>query len=101
METPSETICPREGNLPDDPTRPFSLGGTMELEVAVVATNKEQFRRKVDRAHAVRIKAEAFVAAGGDLMSDEAVPLGAEMIDAWDDFITEFRRHRPAGGRAS
>jgi hypothetical protein len=60
--------------------------------VAAVATNKEQFRRKVNRAHAARIKAEEFVAAGGDLMSDEAVHLGAEMIDAWDDLVSEFRR---------
>lgn len=66
-----------------------------------MATNKEQFRRKVNRAHAARMKAEEFVAAGGDLMSDEAVPLGVEMIEAWDDLVSEFRRPIltvPAGG---
>jgi len=57
-----------------------------------VATNKEQFKAKVNRAHAARIKAEEFVAAGGDLMSDKAVPLGVEMIEAWDDLVSEFRR---------
>jgi hypothetical protein len=47
------------------------------------------------------MKAEEFVAAGGDLMSDEAVPLGVEMIEAWDDLVSEFRRPIltvPAGG---
>jgi len=56
-----------------------------------VPTDKEQFRFKVNRAHAARIKAEEFVAAGGDLQSDEAVPLGFEMIEAWNDLVTEFR----------
>jgi hypothetical protein len=55
-----------------------------------LATNKEQFQKKVDRAHAARIKAEEFVATGGDLQSGEAVPLGVEMIEAWNDLSTEF-----------
>ena len=56
-----------------------------------MATNKEQFQAKVNRAHAARIEAEKFVVAGGDLHSDEAVPLSVEMIAAWDDLLTEFR----------
>ena len=55
-------------------------------------TDKEQFRFKVNRAHAARMKAEEFVAAGGDLQSDEAIPLGFEMMEAWSDLLTEFRR---------
>jgi hypothetical protein len=55
-----------------------------------VATNKEQFQRQVDRAHAARIKAEEFVAGGGDLNSKEEVQLGIEMIEAWNDLSTEF-----------
>jgi hypothetical protein len=57
-----------------------------------VPTDKEKFQAKVNRAHAARIKAEEFVAAGGDLLSDVAVPLCMEMIAAWDDLVTEFRR---------
>lgn len=56
-----------------------------------MATDKKQFLAKVNRAHAARIKAEEFVAAGGDLKSNQAVPLSIEMIDAWNDLLTEFR----------
>jgi hypothetical protein len=55
-----------------------------------MATDKVQFQAKSDRAHAARIKSEAFVAAGGDLRSKEAAPLGLEMIQAWNDLSTEF-----------
>jgi hypothetical protein len=55
-----------------------------------MATNKVLFQAKSDRAHAARIKAEEFVAAGGDLRSKEAAPLGLEMIQAWNDLCTEF-----------
>jgi hypothetical protein len=55
-----------------------------------MATNREQFLKKVNRAHAARIKAEEFVNAGGDLHSNEAVPLGIEMIESWNDLSTEF-----------
>jgi hypothetical protein len=55
-----------------------------------VATNKELFQKKVDRAHAARIKAEEFVAAGGDLQADEGGPLCVEMIEAWNDLSKEF-----------
>jgi hypothetical protein len=37
-----------------------------------------------------RKAAEAFVAAGGDLKSKEAVPLGIEMINAFNELSTLF-----------
>jgi hypothetical protein len=55
-----------------------------------MATNKARFQVKVNRAHAARIKAEEFVAAGGDLKSIDAVPLSIEMIEAWNDLSIEF-----------
>jgi hypothetical protein len=53
-------------------------------------TDKTLFLAKVNRAHAARIKAEEFVAAGGDLQSSEAEPIGREMLAAWDDLTSEF-----------
>jgi uncharacterized protein with NRDE domain len=55
-----------------------------------MATNKEEFLAKVNRAHAARIKAEEFVVAGGDLKSEAAAPLGIEMLEAWNELATEF-----------
>jgi uncharacterized protein with NRDE domain len=55
-----------------------------------MATNKEEFLAKVNRAHAARMKAEEFVVAGGDLRSEEAAPLGVEMLAAWNELATEF-----------
>ncbi len=55
-----------------------------------MATNKEEFLAKVNRAHAARIKAEEFVLAGGDLKSEAAAPLGIEMLEAWNELATEF-----------
>jgi hypothetical protein len=55
-----------------------------------MATNKEEFLAKVNRAHAARIKAEEYVQAGGDLKSEEAAPLGIEMLEAWNELSTEF-----------
>jgi hypothetical protein len=57
-----------------------------------MATDIQQFQFKVNRAHSARIAAEKFVLAGGDLKSIEAVPLGVEMIAAWDDLVAEFVR---------
>jgi hypothetical protein len=45
---------------------------------------------KTKRLEEVGSKAEAFVAAGGDLKSPEAVPLGMELIHAFNDLSTEF-----------
>jgi len=55
-----------------------------------MATNKEEFLAKVNRAHAARIQAEEFVRAGGDLKSEEATPLSVEMLEAWNELATEF-----------
>jgi hypothetical protein len=55
-----------------------------------MATNKEEFLAKVNRAHSARIKAEEFVLAGGDLKSEAATPLGIEMLEAWNALATEF-----------
>lgn len=43
---------------------------------------KEEWKAKTDRLERARIKAEEFIAAGGDLKSKKAVPLGMELIKA-------------------
>ncbi len=55
-----------------------------------MATDKEVFLAKVNRAHKARIKAEEFVVAGGDLKSEAAASLGVEMLEAWNELATEF-----------
>ena len=45
---------------------------------------------KTSRLKAVRKKVEAFVAAGGDLKSADAVPLGIEFMDACADLAEDF-----------
>jgi hypothetical protein len=55
-----------------------------------MATNKEEFLAKVNRAHAARIKAEKYVRAGGDLKSEEAAPIGIEILEAWNELATDF-----------
>jgi hypothetical protein len=55
-----------------------------------MSTNKKELLAKVNRAHAARIKAEEYVRAGGDLKSEEAAPLGIEMLEAWNELATEF-----------
>jgi len=68
----------------------FGANQTQDLGGISMARNKEEFLTKVNRAHAARIKAEEFVLAGGDLKSEEAAPLGIEMLEAWNDLATEF-----------
>jgi hypothetical protein len=51
-----------------------------------VATIQE----KTARLETARKKVEAFVAAGGDLKSPEAVPLGLELLQAFDEVAKEF-----------
>jgi hypothetical protein len=48
------------------------------------------FQAKINRIHAIRIKVEEFVTAGGELRSLEAVPLGEELFEAFGDLSTEF-----------
>ena len=51
-----------------------------------MATIKE----KSARLEAAREKVEAFVAAGGDLKSKEAVPVGLELVEACADLAKDF-----------
>jgi len=45
---------------------------------------------KTARLHAAGQKAEAFIAAGGDLKSKEAVPIGMELIHAANEVAKEL-----------
>ena len=47
-------------------------------------------QEKTARLEAARIKVEEFVAAGGDLKSPAAAPLGLELIKAADELGREF-----------
>jgi len=42
------------------------------MTVTESSTRRKQLQAKIDRAHAVRIKAEQFIGAGGELNSQEA-----------------------------
>jgi hypothetical protein len=50
----------------------------------------EEIIAKTERLKIAGEKAKAFVAAGGDLKSPEAVPVGMELIHAFNDLSTEF-----------
>jgi hypothetical protein len=54
------------------------------------STRREQLQAKIDRVHSVRIKAEQFIDAGGDLKSKEALGIGVELSLAADDLASEF-----------
>jgi hypothetical protein len=45
---------------------------------------------KTARLEAARQKVEAFVAAGGDLKSADAVPVGLELVNAFADLAKDF-----------
>ncbi|HUN61500.1 MAG TPA: hypothetical protein VMU53_05910 [Candidatus Sulfotelmatobacter sp.] len=45
---------------------------------------------KTARLEVARKKVEAFVAAGGDLKSKEAVPVGLELVNALADLAEDF-----------
>jgi len=53
-------------------------------------TNKAVLQAKSNRVHAIRMKVEEFVSAGGALRSKEAAPLGVELFEAFSDISTEF-----------
>jgi hypothetical protein len=55
-------------------------------------TTREEWKEKTDRLERARLKAEEFVAAGGDLKSKEAVPLGVELIHAFNEVSMQFGR---------
>jgi len=47
-------------------------------------------QEKTARLEAARQKVEAFVAAGGDLKSREAAPVGLELVNACADLAKDF-----------
>ena len=47
-------------------------------------------QEKTERLAVARKNVEAFVAAGGDLKSAEAVPVVLELADAFDELANEF-----------
>jgi hypothetical protein len=55
-----------------------------------MTTDKQVFQTKIDRVHAARIRAEAFVNAGGDPKSKQGAPIGEELFEAFKDLSTEF-----------
>ena len=53
-------------------------------------TRREHLQAKIDRVHKARMNAEQFIDAGGDLKSQEAGPIGMELIRATNDLAAEF-----------
>jgi hypothetical protein len=51
---------------------------------------RERIKQKTERLHAVGKRAEEFVAAGGDLKSPKAAPLGMEMLEAYSELGKEL-----------
>ncbi len=47
-------------------------------------------QEKSDRLKAARERLEAFVSAGGDLKSYEAIPAGMEFVNAFADLAKDF-----------
>jgi hypothetical protein len=47
-------------------------------------------QEKTARLEAARRNVEVFVAAGGDLMSSDAVPIGIELVNACADLAKDF-----------
>jgi hypothetical protein len=60
---------------------------------------REQFQAKIDRAHAVRIRAEQFFNAGEDMNSREALLIGIELSLAGNDLAGEFGYPAPVKPR--
>jgi hypothetical protein len=61
-----------------------------------MSANKDEVMAKMARLEAARQEAEAFVVAGGDLKSKEAVPLGLELVNAFADLATDLGYEIPA-----
>jgi hypothetical protein len=53
-------------------------------------TNKNELRTKIERVHTARMNVEAFVDAGGDVRSRQAVPIGLELARSCSDLCKEF-----------
>jgi hypothetical protein len=56
---------------------------------------REQLQAKIDRVKTARIKAEQFINAGGDLNSEEALPIGMELSLAVAQLSCEFGQPLP------
>jgi hypothetical protein len=59
------------------------------------STRREQLQAKIDRVHAARMNAEEFINAVGNLSSQEAGPIGMELIRASSELATEFGPQQP------
>jgi hypothetical protein len=59
------------------------------------STRRQQLQAKIDRVHAARMNAEEFINAGGNLNSQEAGPIGMELIRAANELATEFGPQQP------
>jgi hypothetical protein len=55
-----------------------------------MTTSRQEVQAKIERVHAARIEVEAFVAAGGDLKSKDAVPIGRELARSYESLLREF-----------
>jgi len=53
-------------------------------------------QEKATRLQQATTKAQAFLVAGGDLKSAAAVPIGLELIHAYDELAKEFEESSPA-----
>jgi hypothetical protein len=55
-----------------------------------MATKTEELKANTERLRVATIKAQEFIAAGGDLASEKGVALGDEMFQAWSAISAEF-----------
>jgi hypothetical protein len=56
----------------------------------MTANSDDVFKEKAARLEAARLKAQQFLDNGGDLKSSEAVPVGVEFIEAFNDLAKEL-----------
>lgn len=76
-------------------TEVFSMSDVEELfkhleALAEIPAAEQRIREKTLRLDSVRAKVQAYVDQGGDLKSQEAVPLGMELLRAADDLAQEL-----------
>jgi hypothetical protein len=71
----------------------FGKDGPAHEEIAIIGLmtqDRQTIGEKTARLESVKEKVKQFVDSGGDLKSPEAVPLGVEFIQAYDDLAKEF-----------
>jgi hypothetical protein len=66
------------------------MGYTLLAGRNMLKTNKKELQTKIERVHTARMNVEAFVDAGGDLKSKQAVPIGLELARSCSDLCKEF-----------